>query len=917
MPITTMDNTHLNDPPSPRPACPVAPLPPECLEIILGFLQNDLFSLHSLLSVSQQFFQLTVRVLYKSPFRLAAIADSVSGGPHADNSASGRARFLERTKVLSRLLFQNLQIRPLTPSSLLSKPKASILDDSVGLEHIEPLIPPVENSVWPRQKPSLEELSDWSATINPTPTTYLHAEEPQDSEQKLQGFDPDADLMSFDDDWSLENPVASSNSTSTSRFKADDKTGLLMDYFYFYTHHDHRSISSVLNQIYPGAGRREYDKYMAEIEQAILQHNPKHIESIHIQTPSFVVPYLHTHLEQFELLSTIKLRDPVWTNQELEMVLAFLRDHAAIFPAARVQKLEDGDHRYDYSQERQQISSLRKGVHGRKAAIRHVNYSTSRSYGDDARLAGQLFDPLQLILALGPGLESIDSMYWLRTELSQLDALDVRSLRSLRIRYLTTPHADHSFSRPEFLSRCRQLHSLDLFSSSGDMFSWAVRDWDNNKRALAPLKYSSSATNQGASLDPQLYPWLRDMNLSGPGRVKARPLVPLCHIRVHGPTDRVVFDILRDALYSFRNTLHVLEAVSDIEYAAGGGEWLDHAEELLAGQTRSETKDNNNSSGYDKGREQQQNVDNSSSRGRGTDDEDCYDTLRSIAVGSLFIRWEVPCLTNLDLTGPIACVFDVESLRYMPSLCNICFSIITYTSTSAARNRLYRPSRTSRADYRNSNIGAGEDESMPRRCDMTLLPIVTGPALRRVMIRGPWPEITDESLQRMIETSTTKRDMYRDLVRADADLADSDDGDDNGRGDEDENEEEDTWGNRLYELSIMDNPRVTVQGMIRLAQQMDQLQVMGMSLTLPAPSNSHHHFTDISHMHHYHRKSGGSRYKYMPQEASSTAEDGDAAARKMVLKARIKLPWIDLGPEAKHLGRRIRPDGYLSRGWNI
>ncbi|KAG0269602.1 hypothetical protein BGZ95_002001 [Linnemannia exigua] len=915
-----MDNTYFNDPSPPPPAClpsSVTPLPPECLEIILGFLQNDLASLHNLLLVSRQFFQLTVRVLYKSPFRLAAIADSVSGGPHADNSASGRARFLERTKFLSRLLFQNLQIRPLTPSSLLSKPKASILDDSVDLGHIEPLLPPVENLVWPRQKPSLEAPSDWSSAINLAPTNNLYTEEIQHSEQKLQRFDPDADLMSFDDDWPLEDPNASSNDTNTSRFKGNDKTGLLMDYFYFYTHHDHRSISSVLNQIYPGAGRREYDKYMAEIEQAILQHNPKQIESIHIQTPSVVVPYLHAHMEQFELLSTIKLRDPVWTNQELEMVHAFLRDHAAIFPAARVQNSEDDDHRYDYSQERQQILSLRKGVHGRKAAIRHVNYSTSRSYGDDARLQGQLFDPLQLILALGPGLESIDSVYWLRTELSQLDALDVRSLRSLRIGYLTTPHADHSFSRPEFISRCRQLHSLDLFSSSGDMFLWAVQDWNNNKRALEPLKYSTSATNQEESLDPQLYPWLRDMNLSGPERVKARPLLPLRHLRIHGPTDRVVFDILRDALYSFRKTLHVLEAVSDIEYAAGGGEWLDHAEELLVGQSRSESKGKSNSSGYNKGKEQQQNPDSSTSRGRGMNDEDFYDTLPSIAAGSLFIRWEVPCLTNLDLTGPIATVFDVESLRYMPNLRNICFSIITYTGTSASRNRLYRPSRMSRADYRNSDIGTGEDESMPRRCDMTLLPVVTGPALRRVMIRGPWPEITDESLQRMIETSTRKEDMYRDLGRADADLGDNDDGDDNGRSGEIEDEEEDTWGNRLYELSIMDNPRVTVQGMTRLAQQMDQLQVMGMSLTLPAPSNSHHHFTDISHMHHYHRKSGGSRYKYMPQESNSVAGDADSTARKMVLKARIKMPWVDLGPEAKHLGRRIRPDGYLSRGWNI
>ncbi|KAF9909943.1 hypothetical protein EC991_007746 [Linnemannia zychae] len=908
-----MDNIHFNDPPlSPPASIPssIAPLPPECLEIIFGYLQHDLFSLYNLLFVSRQFLQLTVRVLYKSPFRLAAIADTVSGGPQVDSSASGWARFLERTKLLSRLLFQNLQIRPLTPSSQLTMPKASILDDSVGLELIEPLLPPVENPVWSRRKPSLEAPSDWSETPTLAQNSYFDPKENSDFEQQPQELDLSADLMTFEDDSPPENP---GTSNSTSRFKGGEKSSLLMDYFYFYAHHDHRSIAFVLKEIYPGAGRREYDKYMAEIEHAILQHNPKHIESIHIQTPSIVIPHLHAHMEQFELLSTIKLRDPVWTNQELELVYNFLKDHAAVFPAARTQRPEDeDDHRYGYSQERQQISSLRNGVHGRKAAIRHVSYSTSRSYWDDARLAGQLFDPLQFMLALGPGLESIDSVYWLRTELSELDALDVSTLRSLRIGYLTTPHTDNSFSRPEFLVRCRQLHSLDLFSSSGDMFAWAVQDWNNHKRALRPFSQPTNATGQGTTLDPQLYPWLRDMKLSGPERVKVRPLVPLRHLRVHGPTDHVVFDILRDALYSFRTTLHVLEAVSDIEYAASGGEWLDHAEELLIGQGPSESRSKRNSKWHDKSKEQQQVK--SSGQGQEPGDEDRYDMLRSIADGSLFIRWETPCLTDLDLTGPIASVFDVESLRYMPNLRNLSFSIITYTSTSVARNRLYRPQRTTHADHRHSSSSTrGGDDDMARRCDMTLLPIVAGPALRRVMIRGPWPEITDEGLQRMIETSTRKRDINRDTRRADTDLVDNASDKNHNDLNEGEDDEEDTWGNQLHELSIMDNPRVTVQGMIRLAQQMDQLQVMGISLTLPSSNSGHHHFNE--HMHH-HRRSGGSRYKYLP-EVNPLAEDADVTARKLILKARIKLPWVDLGPEAKHLGRRSRPDGYLSRGWNI
>ncbi|KAF8943701.1 hypothetical protein BGZ47_005127 [Haplosporangium gracile] len=903
-----MDITHTHDspllPPG-RPSSTVAPLPPECLEIILAFLQHDLASLHHLLFVSRQFFQLTVRVLYKSPFGLAAIADSTSGSPQASSSPRGWNRFLERTKLLSRLLFQNLQIRPLTPTSRMTEQKASILDDFVGLEHIEPLIPPVENLVWSKRKPSLEAPNDWSASMTLAPTSYFaDIEDTGDSGQQHHELDPSTDLMFFEDDWPPKNLYAgrgSGSSSNDNRLKCDDKTGLLMDYFYFYTHQDHRSIGFILREIYPGAGRREYDKYLGEIEQAILLHNPKKIESIHIQSPSVVVPYLHAHMEQFELLSTIKLRDPVWSVQELEMVYNFLKDHAAVFPAARAQTPEDDDSRYDDNQERQQVLSLRRGVHGRKAAIRHVTYATSRSMWDDARLAGQAFDPLQFMLALGPGLESIDSVYWNRTELSQLEALDVRSLRSLRIGFVTTPHTDRSFSRPEFLSRCRRLHSLDVFSSSGDMFSWAVQDWNDNKRTLGRSKASTSTCSHETTLDPHLYPWLRGMNISGPERERfktARPLVRLSHLRIHGPTDHVVFDILRDALYSFRTTLRVLEAVSDIEYAAGGGEWLDHAEELLAGKPLSGSKGKKGSG--QESNEQKQDMD--SALDQGMDDEDFYNLLPSIATGSLFIRWEVLSLTELDLTGPIASVFNVESLRYMPNLRNLAFSIITYTNTSVARNRLYRPSWPRRAG--NSN-GEGDN---PRRCDMTLLPIVTGPSLRRVMIRGPWPEITDESLQKMIET-TTRSGSNRGLESSETDHA--------GIDDDNDNDEEDMWGNRLYELSIMDNPRVTMQGMIRLAQQMDLLQVMGMSLTLPT-NNGHHHFTEPSDMHRYHyRKSGGSaRHKYLA-EPSSVVEDTDAMAQKMLLKARIKLPWVDLGPEAKHLGRRTRPDGYLSRGWNI
>ncbi|KAF9934912.1 hypothetical protein FBU30_010179 [Linnemannia zychae] len=896
-----MDSIYRNkqdhSPPS-SPTLPpltVIPLPIECLEIILAYLQHDLGSLYNLLFVSRLFFQLTVPVLYKSPFQLAAIADSVSGGPHIDNSANGWARFLKRTKLLSRLLFQNLQIRPLAPSFTLARSKVSIMDDSVELGHIEPLIPPIESSAGSEQKSTLLISPEAPTSTTITSDDHPSLEDNEDCGENHQSVYNFTDLMTFDDEYPLKN----CGSGTSCRLKGDNKTGLLMDYFYFYTHQDHRSIAYIIREIYPGAGRREYDKYLAEIEQAILQHNPSHIESIHIQSASVVIPYLHAHMEQFKRLSIIKLRDPVWTDQELEMVYNFLRDYAAKFPAAQPQIPEDDKH-HSHSLEQRQILNLRKGNCSRKAAIRHVKYAASRSQWDNAQLAGKPFDPLQFILALGPGLESIDSIYWYKTDLSQLESLDVRSLQSLRISYLTTPHKDNSFSRPEFLSRCRQLRNLDLFSSSGDMFAWAVTDWNEQKRALTALK-SLKRSSQELRLDPNPYPCLEGMRPTGlPQYNTVRPLVRLSRFCIHGPNDDIVFNILRDALYSFRTTLRILEAVSDLEYAAGNIEWLDQAEQLLAGRLFSDFKWKKNTD-IQKSKEPKENVTNHESRDHAMDDEDFYNQLSSIAVGSLHIRWEVPCLTDLDLTGSIACVFDVESLQHMPNLRNLSLSITTYTNHSAARYRLYQPNRhASYSDYFRKN---DPNEDQLRRCDLTLIPIVASPTLRRVMIRGPWPEITDESLQKMIMTITSSAQSvertnvtHRDNISVDE-------------------SEEFTWGNQLRELTILDNPCVTVQRMIYLAQQMDQLQVMGMSLTLSS-NNDHHHLTELSPLSNY-RRYMGSRYKYMPGYGSSVphGEDADALARKMILKARIKFPWIDLGPEARHLGRKTRPDGYLSRGW--
>ncbi|KAG9065715.1 hypothetical protein KI688_002004 [Linnemannia hyalina] len=45
-------------------------LPAECLVMIFSHLDQDRSTLHALLRVNHQFFQLTIPILYRSPFRL-------------------------------------------------------------------------------------------------------------------------------------------------------------------------------------------------------------------------------------------------------------------------------------------------------------------------------------------------------------------------------------------------------------------------------------------------------------------------------------------------------------------------------------------------------------------------------------------------------------------------------------------------------------------------------------------------------------------------------------------------------------------------------------------------------------------------------------------------------------------------------
>ncbi|CAO3567712.1 unnamed protein product [Mortierella alpina] len=873
-----------------HPPSPIAPLPPECLELILECLRNDLASLRQLLLVSRQLFQLTVPVLYRSPFRLAAgIPDppplsSASqcnlhshSAAHAYDSTTGWAKFLERTKLLSRLLIQNLQIKPLGKVPRLAVHKASLLDDSSGMESLEPLLSATEQLNWPQRPLSVQDPRDWSE--GGLSLSMDHGDNNDDGagpsvtgpEHVQDGVCPD--LIRFDDEWGRENdgwsasnqrrPHDSGATSQRADLDRDDEdggirrpcytstgTGLLMDYFHFYSHVDHRSIASVIRHVYPGAGRRECDRFMAEIERAVLMHNPRQIVSIHVQSPSVVLPHLLAHMDRFGQLSAVELLDAVWTIHELELVYQFLSEHAAMFPAGDLATEKRDVHGQDEVVLRP--LAMRQGIRRRTAAIRHFKYATIRNHWDDTTLGGQRFDPVQLMKALGPGLETIESVHWPRTTPQDLESLDVSALQTLRIGFLDTPREGLAFSQSVFLRRCRQLRTWSGFSSTRDMFSWAVEDWDAN---VDPSRTSYAEEGPtGTRRSPSTLSTFTGQPLPPlPPLLGVRPLVKLRHLRVHGPTDQVVFDILRDALYGFRHSLRVLEARSDLEHLEGEAEWMDKSMDLLSGRPRSSYSRSAKSparrrhwvdptsiasSGEGKGEKQQDEEheeeneedeqDNHEKQGEGVDDKACYDRLSSISSGSLLIQWRLPQLTFLQLTGSIAAVFDLESLLQMPRLHTVCFSIliapspwVRRTQSSSFASLSSSTSAAAAAAATSTNTSSGHQQSFlgGGRSNMSQLPLLTGPALRRVMIKGPWHEITDKSLQQMIETP----------VRIQKE-SNKNDGDDGSSG----QQEERRWGDQLEELSVLDNARVTVPGMVQLARQMDGLQVMGTSLNLPA-----------------------------------------------------------------------------------
>ncbi|KAG0052022.1 hypothetical protein BGZ83_003057 [Gryganskiella cystojenkinii] len=887
------------------PQSPLAVLPTECLEIIIGHLRYDLSSLHNLLLVSRQFFVITVPVLYKSPFRLAAasLPDAAIGysaplsrsTPFLSSHQPGTnwEKFLVRIKLLTRLLIKNLQIP--APGGMqqqrLRRHSISILDDSSGMENLQPLIPALmadcKGSTW-LQSPNQEKIPrDSWPKFDGNANAVISSNQSISPSNISDSSVPCADLISFEYESWDQGGSSSSSSTKTGSSGSSENSitkrlpvhdsGLLMDYFYFYTDQDHRPILAVIRQIYPGAGRRAYDKYLSELELAILRHNPSKIESIHIHAVSPVVLHLLKHLKSFKKLSSIELHDAVWSKEELQLVHKLLKEYSVLFPAADAFALGDAG-TDDLAQHNRSL--LGRSTY-RTNAIRSLKYATSRSHGDGSRIDGQEFNPIQLVLALGPGVEVIDMVHWSPTTLAQLDSIDAGALLSLRIAPMMTLYEDAAFSRHEFLSRCRKLQLLDLFSSSKDMFNWAVTEWDMKCHRSTTTTQTTATT-------------LKVANGMTEDR-SCRALVPLAHLRIHGPRDSIIYEIVRDALYGFRNSLQVLLVFSDSEHVAEP-EWMDQQTKFISGKAYFAQQPHCD----DRLEQVMEKATNAV-----LDDRECYRKLSSIASSPLLIQWDVPHLSILSLTGSFASEFDIESLRHMLGLRTLSLTITQATSGSNAR----MGQRGTRAP---SNL--------------TFLPFVAGPRLQRIMIKGPWYEISDETLWEMICPDTEipapfghcRHDSCGSFESADEDTELGADkileflGDDIEEEDPEEHGEDEhcgEWAAQLIEFSVLDNPMVTVPGMLRLARRMNQLEIMGTDLNMMARTVEQQQRQERNTG----RRQQQDQYQQQSYQQSSNNHvyDQESRARRMLSKMRVRCPWLDLGPDAQHLGQIALREKYL------
>ncbi|KAG0244701.1 hypothetical protein BGX31_008708 [Mortierella sp. GBA43] len=869
-------------------ATPIPRLPPECLEMVLHFLRFDRTSLFKLLTVSRPFFQLTVPILYKR-----------------------WSQALIRIELLTRLLIRNLKLgSPERVSGGLDgyewcdDGSRASSDDGWGS------VTPARTGSTSNAHPSAWGWGDTDWNTNDV-SVNQQGQDDGGRHPDLISFDSDQhpDLITFDscDSDKDKDKDTSNKDNNTSDSKSPQGHGLpedlFTDYFSFFTHQKHQLIEMVIRQIFPGYNTMEYQVYMNHVNEAILVHSIEHVELVQLHSPSLMVPILQRHLNKLGRLKFVDVLDN-WSGSGHELVYEFLKSHSEKFSTPRCD-IADNEGSYSGTAH----TTLRQGAHHQTSGIRHFKFISPRTRWNTTLLNEEPFTPARMMEAMDHGLESIDLLCCPEDGLGDLEVLDVSSLHTLKVWFSEYPNDDVTFSRPEFLSRCRQLRTLDMYSNSKDMFSWAVQDWNNRR------------TKPNTALN---------MEESAKHPIPTRPLTKLQHLRVHGYEHETTYSILRDVLYGFRESLREVALITTnesnesnddtwgwmdqqyqgnlatgIEGTANGYddcelEWVDqkYGGNSPAGTDVSYPTIVHDESGLEwvgqkyggtlaTGTNASHPYETKSTKKM--DDEGWYNKYSSSTLGPFLIQWPVPFLTILELKGTIA-TLDVKSLQCMPCLHSLSLVVDIQPTSSRSRGVFYPPGQRNRA---RALLG------------LMALPYLAPKSLRRVLIGGPWPEISDDSLRTMIDLIPAHA-LNKD-VNTTHGYVDTEGTNSNG----DKGNEDAKWGMQLMELSILNNPQSTVPGMIRLARDMDRLEVMGTGLNLQKPRTEWEigpsrpmDDLDKSMMELMESELSTEKDTRFGKEYRNRAIQEESIARNLVLKARVEMPWIDLGPDANYLGRQ-------------
>ncbi|KAF9160995.1 hypothetical protein DFQ26_005003 [Actinomortierella ambigua] len=739
---------------------------------------------------------------------------------------SSWSRFMRRTELLGRLLLLSVDI----PGVQERVPRLQERFIPTKAHQTPPIAPSAMSPTMGRENAStfgdvlLTSLLDGSvrptASILDAPTTNI------------------PDLISFVD-LELDGISEETDPQENEDIQLQAQFKPTVDYFQYYTQLDHSGLWSVLTLLFPGAGRRVYDRIQAEIELGILKYCAPRIESMKITNPQLVIPYMLEHDAEFVRLKEIELLDKSWKANELKLVHDFLVAHARRFPSATA--FTSTSITNDQPNEENPPSFLRTSTvvartmkagcrilsadrplafSCNSSGIRRLKYRSSRSPWDNVCLNGQRFDPLQLLLALGPGIREIDMLYWPTTQL--LDVLhgnvDAGAIRRLQLRYLDTPSEPSPWHAPEFLRQCRQLDQLRVFTLDGTMFSWAVQE--QQARWLRVHQQRQPQHRRDHSRVERL---VADSLAATTSTSSPQNPVPLRDLGLTAPDGNVMRQVAAGTLYAFQQTL---ESV-DLRSRSEGRDLAPFDPSLIGDElTRRPLSSKSTPNPYaifcQRDAMHQANSEKQEQAETDTWEED-DDGFRSwMLQAPLTVRWPMERLRELRLTGgKLALEFDLDSLQWMPNLHTLALSI----RRGALQNERFRwtcnrepfTTLTPPSTGKPSSLSTPSSPQTPmKHQSLMYLPYVAGPQLRRIMFQGPWPEISDCTLDKMIRVAV---DTPPSLLRPYPSHAPSP-------------SPKTQWGDHLLELTVLDNPEVTVQGMTHLAACLEHVQIVGFNTNI-------------------------------------------------------------------------------------